>query len=242
MLKNLGSARGVEAVLFDLDDTLFDHIGASRTALLTAFEAVAPQADAAARERAPALWSELEDRFYQAFLAGEMTHAEQRRRRTAQFLQAYGAAADDRAVQEWLSGYLGVYESLWRPFDDVGPALTFLAGLDPAPRLAVVTNGQAEIQEAKLRALGIGDLPIFPSSRVGAAKPDPRIFHQACQAIGVAPQRSLFVGDNPVTDVAGAAGAGLRPVWLDRSRPTDLDQDPPRLSTLGDLPRLWDAG
>lgn len=40
-------------------------------------------------------------------------------------------------------------------------------------------------------------------------KPDPHLFHLACRALGVAPARTLMVGDHPAKD-GGAAGAGLR--------------------------------
>ncbi|MFB8417863.1 HAD family hydrolase [Streptomyces albidoflavus] len=40
-------------------------------------------------------------------------------------------------------------------------------------------------------------------------KPDPFLFHLACRELGVAPSRTLMVGDHPAKD-GGAAGAGLR--------------------------------
>jgi len=54
------------------------------------------------------------------------------------------------------------------------------------------------------------------SDETGFTKPDPRMFHLALQGTGVPPQRTLHVGDNPKTDVAGAVSAGLGAIWLDR--------------------------
>ncbi len=80
-------------------------------------------------------------------------------------------------------------------------------------RLVVVTNGNADVDR-----IGIGH---FFSARVashelGVGKPDPRIFHEACAQIGVAPSRTLHVGDDLALDVAGARAAGLHAAWLRR--------------------------
>jgi putative hydrolase of the HAD superfamily len=45
---------------------------------------------------------------------------------------------------------------------------------------------------------------------VGRRKPDPEIFQRALDALGVAPQEALFVGDTLASDIAGAAALGLR--------------------------------
>ncbi|HRC48117.1 MAG: HAD family hydrolase [Ilumatobacteraceae bacterium] len=51
------------------------------------------------------------------------------------------------------------------------------------------------------------------SYEVGAVKPSPQIFHDACRALHVQPQHALMVGDDPVAD-AGAVRAGLRTLLL----------------------------
>jgi HAD superfamily hydrolase (TIGR01509 family) len=55
------------------------------------------------------------------------------------------------------------------------------------------------------------DLMLF-SEEVGVSKPDPAIFLQACRELGVEPIDTMFVGDNLVTDVEGAAGVGMTTV------------------------------
>jgi HAD superfamily hydrolase (TIGR01549 family) len=46
------------------------------------------------------------------------------------------------------------------------------------------------------------------SYEVGVTKPDPDVFHMACDALGVEPEQTLMVGDHPEAD-GGAAEAGL---------------------------------
>lgn len=50
---------------------------------------------------------------------------------------------------------------------------------------------------------------------VGFRKPHPAPFERALELLDVAPDRTLFVGDDRTWDVAGARGAGLTPVLLD---------------------------
>ncbi|MFZ5827138.1 MAG: HAD family hydrolase [Bacillota bacterium] len=103
-------------------------------------------------------------------------------------------------------------------YEDALPVLERLAAA--GTRLAIITNGPpGDHQRAKLRKTGLdrffGDF-VFISSEVGAAKPDPRIFHHALEALGVTPAESLYVGDKAEHDAAAAAAVGMQGVWLDR--------------------------
>ncbi|WP_036830665.1 HAD-IA family hydrolase, partial [Photobacterium sanctipauli] len=69
----------------------------------------------------------------------------------------------------------------WRLFPDVVPALTQLQQVSP---LAVITNGFAFQQQAKLQDTNISEFFRFvvTSEQVGVAKPDPIIFQQAVKS------------------------------------------------------------
>jgi HAD superfamily hydrolase (TIGR01549 family) len=51
------------------------------------------------------------------------------------------------------------------------------------------------------------------SFAVGKAKPDPAIYELACERLSVTPADAVFVGDGSFGELAGAAEAGLRPIW-----------------------------
>ncbi len=126
-------------------------------------------------------------------------------------------------------------------------ALRELAAMGLA--LAVVSNADGTV-ERQLRADGIcqvGPGPgvevgiVLDSGVVGISKPDPRIFALAIEALGVAPERTIHVGDTPAADVEGARAAGIRPVLID---PYDLHPDAPceRAGSLAEVAaRLRDA-
>jgi HAD superfamily hydrolase (TIGR01509 family) len=82
--------------------------------------------------------------------------------------------------------------------------------------LAVVGNWDMALPE-HLSALGLGDLPVFSSAAVGAAKPDPAPFLRALEALGVRPDRALHIGDDEV-DRLGAEAAGMQFAWAPVTR------------------------
>jgi len=57
------------------------------------------------------------------------------------------------------------------------------------------------------------DTPIF-SSRVRLRKPDPRIYHLACERLGVTPEDCLYIADGEDHELTAAAQVGLHPVLI----------------------------
>lgn len=82
--------------------------------------------------------------------------------------------------------------------------------------LGLITNGGEAVQQAKIDALGIRSFfgTIVVSASVGVEKPDPRIFHLALAALGVAPEQAWYVGDHPRNDMWGAAHVGMISIWI----------------------------
>jgi len=89
--------------------------------------------------------------------------------------------------------------------------------------LAIVSNSDGTL-EGRLAREGICQVGpgrgvpmsiVIDSAAVGVAKPDPAIFTIALEATGVAPERTLHIGDTVGADVDGALAAGVRPVHLD---------------------------
>ncbi|MDR5698025.1 MAG: HAD-IA family hydrolase [Armatimonadota bacterium] len=107
-------------------------------------------------------------------------------------------------------------------------------------RLAVVSNWELDLPEVLARAGLDGRFDaVVASAAVGAAKPDPRIFHIALDRVGVAPSAAVHVGDSYEADVQGARAAGVHPVLLDRDRLYhDVDCD--LIRNLRELPAVLD--
>lgn len=71
-------------------------------------------------------------------------------------------------------------------------------------------------------------------------KPDVRIFQEASRQIGVAPQKTLFVGDRVDTDVTGAIAAGMIPVFkrIGTNRDKKIPPEVLVINKLSELPAL----
>lgn len=96
-------------------------------------------------------------------------------------------------------------------------ALATLAELRPAWRLAVVTNGLADVQARKVTALGLEpliDAVVYATADGAPGKPSPRPFLEACRRLAVDPGRAVFVGDDLTADIEGAAAVGMKTIWL----------------------------
>ena len=57
---------------------------------------------------------------------------------------------------------------------------------------------------------------IVISGAFGKGKPDPSIFEHALSLLEVSKEDALMVGDNLMTDILGAARAGIKSVWINR--------------------------
>jgi HAD superfamily hydrolase (TIGR01509 family) len=101
-------------------------------------------------------------------------------------------------------------------------------------RTALVANAWPDpgrVLRADAAAFGLADrldLMVF-SEELGIRKPDPEIFLHAVRALGVESEAAMYVGDDLVNDVQGAANVGMTTVqamWFradDTSQPIEPD-------------------
>lgn len=109
-------------------------------------------------------------------------------------------------------------------------------------RLGVVSNADGTTAErlAREEVLQVGPGPgvevetLVDSGVVGVSKPDPRIFELALDALGLAADEVVYVGDTPAIDVVGARRAGIVPVLMDPYE-LHLDADYDRVASLSEL-------
>jgi len=212
----------IEAVLFDIDGTLFDHEHASGGSLRALIEVERDDLDERGHAEALAEWRRLEALHYPAYLSGDASLDEQRRRRAGGILAWLEAEERPQAeLDAWWQRFLDGYRERWRPFEDTETAVAALEreGL----LLGVITNADGDIQRRKLDALGLLErLPAFvASSEAGSAKPAPEIFLAGCELVELAPERVAYVGDRLDVDAQGARDAGLLGIWLDRTRESE---------------------
>ncbi|MBN1421799.1 MAG: HAD family hydrolase [Planctomycetes bacterium] len=232
----------IRVILFDLDDTLVIETPAVREAFLAACEparermGIDPSALAASvRDHAERLWLEAPEAARSRAIG--MSSWE------ALWASFRGADPDERCMRTWAATYRreawaqgladrGAYDGALAeelseafrrerrarnaPFPEVEEVLSDLRA---SHGLGLVSNGVSDHQRDKLRAAGLDgafEVMVF-SGDLGVGKPDPRVFEAALAALGVRPGEAAMVGNSLRRDVAGAMGAGLRGIWINRA-------------------------
>jgi HAD superfamily hydrolase (TIGR01509 family) len=221
--------RRVQAVLFDLDDTLiswerpagsreefyYPRIEKIHAFLSSAGHLLPPCAEfwEAVDHRISAMWAEARQTWRIASL-GQLLD---------QLFTELGL--DTSRVDT--NQVLRIFE--WAPRPGVQPfaeALPLLLALrERGYKTGLLTNSFVPMwmRDLELQAYGLVDLldERVSAADVGFLKPHPAIFHELLARLGVAPERAVFVGDRPANDVAGANAAGLisvlvKPAYLAR--------------------------
>jgi putative hydrolase of the HAD superfamily len=230
----------IRAVVWDVDDTLFDYTTADRLGMRAHLTAEGLLDDRETVEQALARWREVTDRHWTRFAAGEVTWQGQCRDRVRTFLDR---DLTDTEADAWYRRYITHYEAAWSLFPDVLPVLDALAA---SHRHAVLSNSSLLVQDRKLRTLGVHDRfeTILCAAELGISKPEPGAFLAACEFLGLPPHQVAYVGDHPEIDGRGAADAGLLSVWIDRGglyATIEPPVGPHRIASLAELPSLLGA-
>jgi FMN phosphatase YigB (HAD superfamily) len=205
---------GIKAVLFDIDDTLFDRVEQQRQLLS---RLVAELADLFAGIDAATITSAFfeSDRLStQAFYSGSSIAAS-RALRGRTFMRLLGLS-EDRA-----SDVMAVYLRLNpRVITPTGQAKPVMARLAQRCTLGIISNGSQDVQYHKLSGMGIADFLrcVVLSDEVGIKKPDPGIFLRACTLLSRNPEDCLYVGDSFEVDVIGAKNVGMQTCWFNPQR------------------------
>ena len=123
-----------------------------------------------------------------------------------------------RPQHVWQHMRSGVAERV-RQYDEVIDAVDKVRSL---ARVAVVTNGGSENQRTKLDRAGLTDMfdCVLISAELGVRKPQRAMFEAALARLRVDASAALFVGDNPIEDIAGASAAGLATCYVSRGGAT----------------------
>jgi len=195
----------VAAVVFDLDGTLCESTQDESALYAAAFDAT----DAESFGEVHDLWAALDGppdpNDEQSYLAAGFRRVGAQyghRRVPADTLAAGLIDAVDRRAVAFRAGAEAALE----------------AAADHGP-VAVLTNGPADRQRPKVEALSIADRvdTVCYAGDLSRRKPHPEPFESVCEALSVAPESTLYVGDSLPYDVAGAHGAGLQAAWCPRT-------------------------
>ena len=221
-------------VLFDLDDTLFDHRGSSRRTLAH----MAHDWPALARLSLDQLWDHYHrilEELHVRVMRGQLSPEDSRTQRSARLFADCGETLSAAEAERFGIDFREAYQRLRFPVDG---AAELLAAVRRQSRVGIVSNNLTAEQEDKLRHCGLDSLIDFmvTSEDVGMLKPEPGIFQAALAAGGFGAEQAVMVGDNWEVDIVGALAVGLRCIWFDREGlPRALPASVERITGLAEL-------
>jgi 2-haloacid dehalogenase len=194
-------------VLLDADNTLFDYDRAEAEAL---DETLADAAPDAPRTAAIQAYHTINAGYWKLYEQGKVDSAGLQSGRWTDLFRQMGLRGDPAAAA---GIYIGRLSQKAHMLDGAAETVRELAR---RARLALVTNGLSRVQRGRLAKSGFAGsfAAILISEEMGLSKPDARFFRAASDALGIAPEHLLCVGDNPAADIAGARGAGIDACWF----------------------------
>jgi putative hydrolase of the HAD superfamily len=200
----------LKAVLFDVDDTLFDRRAAVQEILYSIVR------------KLPEVFANIEkNKVYEAFreadevarlefergLAGEVV----RDTRSRMFLKILGLPLKYGDIVTEL--YIEAYPGINAPVKDAKNVVEILSD---EFMLGIISNAFPDTQYNKLEGIGLRDKfeIILLSEEIGIRKPDREIFLKAANLLDIKPGECVFVGDSYTSDVIGAKRSGMKACWF----------------------------
>jgi putative hydrolase of the HAD superfamily len=190
----------IEAVVFDLDDTLYPE----RDFVASGFRAVSHH-----------LATDFGCRFADVYDTMMTVFEREGRRRVFPVV-----------IERFLKSQIPVQE-LVQVYRRHSPCIRLLPEAELVLRslrdnypLGVITDGLPEVQKRKVQALNLEPRvdSIVYTWEHEKEKPDPDGFLLIARRLGVSAERTIVVGDNPAKDCRGARAAGMKSVWVCRDR------------------------
>lgn len=197
----------IRFVLLDLDDTILDFHRAEAEAVSKTFLrlGIEPSEEIVRR------YSEVNASHWRMLERGEITRPQVLTGRFRQLFSEIGADCDPEQTQQIYEAYLSQGHYF------IPGAEQLLEDLYGNYLLYLVSNGNAAVQEGRLKSAGISYYfeEIFISELIGADKPSKTYFDRCFARIpDFDPRKAILIGDSPTSDILGGINAGVKTCWF----------------------------
>lgn len=215
----------IKSVIFDLDGTLLDRDASVEQFISRQYERLAQHLSHIPKKDYIARFIQLDchghvwkDQVYQALVAD--------------------FAIDRMSWQSLLEDYETQFQFHCVPFHFLTEMLNKLKEQDYT--LGLITNGKAQFQARTIYGLGIRDYfdAILISEVEQVSKPQVEIFQRAMHRLGVSPSESVFIGDHPDSDIAGAKGAMIKTIWKRNASWIEAKEADAIINELNEIPAI----
>ena len=206
--------KNITTIFFDIDGTLIDHKGAQQKAIEQIRKKYLPDFS---NERFQTNWLKFTKKNWLLFEQGKINFLEQKIARVRDTWKSFNRSIDNKYAGKIINEYVSNYEFNLTIFPHILSTLRYL--YKKKYRLGIISNGNNSQQIKKLKKINVYDLfeekLIFISEKIGYAKPDVRIFHQAQKISGTNPTQIAFFGDDINNDIIPAKNLHWQTILID---------------------------
>jgi putative hydrolase of the HAD superfamily len=202
-----------KCVFFDLDHTLWDYEANSRDTLQELYDIHQLARNGIARFDAfHAVFKQVNQELWNLYDRGLIDSAVIRKERFRKIFDSFNVDNPDLALQ-LSQDYIRESPKKGKLITGAEEVLQYLAR---NYTLTIITNGFDEVQHTKIASARLAPFfhHIITSDRAGCKKPARGIFDVALSVNKVAASEAIMVGDNLLTDIAGARNASLDSVFF----------------------------
>lgn len=207
----------MKALIFDVDDTLYDLA----TPFYRACLEILPNLTQKKLEELFLSSRKYSDVYLDKFFNGEITKSEMFKYRNRDAFIEHNVDITDEQIDK--------LEELYRKYqNDITISETIheiFENLNDRWILAILTNGQVEHQLNKIKVLGLDKyIPkenIFVSEALGVSKPHKEAFEKVLNSLNLNPEDTYYIGDSFENDILGSKNARMKPIWFNHRNFSD---------------------
>lgn len=195
-----------DIILFDSDNTLYDHEIHERTAIFEAFALYGQPIT----EEMYLLYSKINDDIWKEFERGTEHEDGPLIERFRRFSRTAGLELSPFRINEL---YVEALSNQCSPFP---ASFEVCAALSKTHKLFIVTNGTESVQLRRFEASPLRPFfsDIFTAAAMGVQKPKREYFDLVLEKIGLSDRRrAIIVGDSLTSDILGGVNAGIDTCW-----------------------------
>ncbi|MCL4451687.1 MAG: HAD family hydrolase [Candidatus Thermoplasmatota archaeon] len=203
-------------IIFDLDNTLYDDVGAVKKALFI-LKSENEYLSGMTVEDLFKKYYTMQSGIQERYMNGELTLDQIGLERFRKFISETGGPEDEGEINAIYERFNYLHVHCGRA---VPGAKGLLGRLKRDHVIGIITNHIGRLQQRKIEKIGIGKYVDFVIAAydVRMFKPEPEIFSLAMNYAGVSPEDAVMVGDSWEHDIQGAVSAGIRAVWVNRRK------------------------
>jgi putative hydrolase of the HAD superfamily len=206
----------IEAVCFDLDDTLYDYLRYAKAGL-----------DETGDYLEALTGRQYHAELYDIYFEDDLTEG------------TFDTLVDRHGLSpELVDEMVEAYHGATGPLEPYPETESVLSELDDDYRLGCITDGREG--HTKLRRLGIREYfdEVLVTPNLGRSKKDSAVFERVLSELSVSPRAAVYVGDDPRSDFRAPNDLGMTTVRVRRGRYTDIEPADERAAPDHDIRHL----